>query len=202
VNLALTLKEKTGKPHKKIIIVGVGNRLLGDEGIGPHIIDKLLQTHMPSNVEVIDCGCDLLSLTPHLNKPQKIIVIDAIRAGGKPGEIYRLDYSELETRGVKMRSSHQVGAIDALGLLKQIYPALADCEIVIIGMEPKAIELGTGLSDKVRESVADVLRLVFEEIYCSIPISNRPERSLNYDYGELRQNNDKISANARGKILP
>ena len=164
MNTTMLLKKKTNKSHKNIIIAGVGNRLLGDEGLGPHIIDKLLQMHIPSNVEVIDCGCDLLSLTAHLNKPQKIIIIDAISAGGKPGKIYRLDHCELETGDVKMRSSHQVGAINALGLLKQIYPVLVDCEVVIIGIEPKAIELNTELSEEVSRSITDVTKLVIEEI--------------------------------------
>lgn len=202
MNATMLLEKKTNKSHKNIIIAGVGNRLLGDEGLGLHIIDNLSQILMPSNVNIIDCGCDLFSLIPHLNKPQKIIVIDAIRAGGKPGEIYRLDYSELETRGVKMRSSHQVGAIDALGLLKKIYPVLADCEVVIIGLEPKIIELSTSLSEKVIESTADVLRLVFGEIHYSITIGNKPERSLNYGQGKFGRINDKISASTRTEILP
>jgi len=152
------------KSHRKTIIVGVGNRLLGDEGVGLHVIDNLSQIPMPSNVDVVDCGCDLLSLIPHLNKPQKIIVIDAVRAGGKPGEIYRLDYNELKTRGVEMQSSHQVRATDALGLLKQIYPVLAGCEIIIIGIEPEAMELSICLSEKAKESIADVTKLVLGEI--------------------------------------
>jgi len=156
--------EREKKSHRKTIIVGVGNRLLGDEGVGLHVIDNLSQIPMPSNVDVVDCGCDLLSLIPHLNKLQKIIVIDAIRAGGKPGEIYRLDYNELKTRGVEMQSSHQVRATDALGLLKQIYPVLAGCEIIIIGIEPEAMELNTCLSEKVRESIAYVTKLVLGEI--------------------------------------
>ena len=201
MNATLPLKEKTSKLHKNIIIAGVGNKLLGDEGLGLHMIDNLSQIPMPSNVNIIDCGCDLLSLIPYLNEPEKIIVIDAIRAGGKPGKIYRFDYCELEAGDVKMRSSHQVGAIDALGLLKQIYPVLTGCEIVIIGVEPKAIELSTSLSEKVRESIADVLGLVFEEIYCRIPVSSRPERSLNYGRGEFRRINDKTPASTRAEIL-
>jgi len=158
------LKKKVNKPYRNIIIIGVGNRLLGDEGVGLHIIDNLFQIPMPSYVNIIDCGCDLLSLMSHLNKPRKIIIIDAIRAGGKPGEIYRFDCSELETTQAKMYSSHQVRTIDALRLLKQVYPALSNCEIVVIGIEPKAIELHTGLSEEVRESIADVMRLILEEI--------------------------------------
>ncbi len=163
------LKEKTSKSHKNIIIAGVGNRLLGDESIGPHIIDKLLQMHIPSNVEVIDCGCDLLSLIPYLNKLQKIIIIDAIRAGGKPGKIYRFDYSKLQITQAQMQSAHQIGPVDTLKLLKQVYPALSNCEIIVIGIEPEAMELSTCLSEKVRESIADVVRLILEEISCCLP---------------------------------
>jgi len=158
------LKEKTSKSHKNIIIAGVGNRLLGDESIGPHIIDKLLQMHIPSNVNIIDCGCDLLGLMSYLNKPQKIIIVDAIRAGGKPGEIYRFDYSKLATMKDETQSGHQIGTIDVLRLLKSVYPVLADSEITVIGMEPKTLELGNNLSKEVKERIADVTRLVIEEI--------------------------------------
>jgi len=164
VNTTMLLKEKTNKSHKNIIIAGVGNRLLGDEGLGLHIIDNLSQIPMPTNVNIIDCGCDLLSLIPYLNEPQKIIVIDAIRAGGKPGKIYRFDYSKLQITQAQMQSVHQVGPTDALGLLRQVYPTLSKCEIVIIGIEPKAIELGTELSEKIRQSFADVKRLVLKEL--------------------------------------
>ena len=164
MNATIPLKEKTSKSHKNIIIAGVGNRLLGDESIGPHIIDKLLQMHIPSNVEVIDCGCDLLSLIPYLNKSQKIIIIDAIRAGGKPGEIYRFDYSKLATTKDETQSGHQIGTIDVLRLLKSVYPVLADSEITVIGIEPKTLELGNNLSKEVKERIADVTRLVIEEI--------------------------------------
>lgn len=157
--------KKADKSRGSITIVGVGNRLLGDEGVGLHIIDSLSQIPMPSYVNIIDCGCDLLSLMTYLNKPQKIIVIDAIRAGGKPGEIYRFDYTELGTTQAEMHSAHQVGAADALRLLTQIYPALANSEITVIGIEPKAIELSTNLSEEVRESIAHVTRTVLDEIF-------------------------------------
>jgi len=56
-------------------------------------------------VNIIDCGRDLLSLISYLNKPNKIVIIDTIRAGGKPGEIYRFDYSELGTTQAEMHRS-------------------------------------------------------------------------------------------------
>ena len=157
-------KRKANKLRKNILIVGVGNRLLGDEGVGLHIIDDLLRIPMPPYVNIIDCGCDLLSLMSYLNKPQKIIVIDAIRAGGKPGEIYKFDYSELEITETKIYSAHQVGVIDVLGLLKQICPSLANSEIIVIGIEPKVIELSADLSKEVKESITEVTKLILEDV--------------------------------------
>lgn len=163
MNITL-LKKKVDKSRGNITIVGVGNLLLGDEGVGLHIIDNLSKIPMPSHVNIIDCGCDLLSLTAYLNKPQKIVIIDAIRAGGKPGEIYRFDYSKLATTKGETQSGHQIGTIDVLRLLKSVYPVMADSEIILIGVEPKMLELSTDLSQEVRGSIADVTRLVIEEI--------------------------------------
>lgn len=160
----ILIEQAANKSHKDIIVVGVGNRLLGDEGIGLHIIDSLSKIPMPSNVNIIDCGCDLLGLMSCLNKPQKIIIVDAIRAGGKPGEIYRFDYSKLVTTKDEMQSGHQIGTIDVLRLLKSVYPVLADSEITVIGMEPKTLELGHNLSKEVKERIADVTSFVIEEM--------------------------------------
>ncbi len=158
------LKKKVDKSRGSITIVGVGNRLLGDEGVGLHIIDNLSQIPMPSHVKIIDCGCDLLSLMAYLNKPQKVLVIDAIRAGGKPGQIYRFDFDELHAVQNEMHSAHQVKTADALELLKQVCPCLTDCEITVMGIEPKEIKLSEYLSREVGQSISALTRLVLEEI--------------------------------------
>ncbi len=156
--------EKADTTYRNITIVGVGNRLLGDEGVGLHIIDKLSQIPMPPCVNIIDCGCDLLTLMAYINEPERILIIDAIRAGGEPGEIYSFDYSRLTTARVEMCSAHQVKTVDALRLIKLVCPALADSEIAVIGVEPKAMELSSNLSKEVSESIAGVMRFVLEEI--------------------------------------
>jgi hydrogenase maturation protease len=157
-------EEKANTTNEDVMVIGLGNRLLGDEGLGLHIIDKLSQIFMSSNVSIIDCGCDLFSVMSYINKPQKIIFIDAIRGGGKPGQIYRFDYSKLATVKDEMQSGHQIGTIVVLRLLKSVYPVLADSEITVIGIEPKTLELGNNLSQEVKERIADVTRLVIEEI--------------------------------------
>lgn len=159
------LMKKADKYHRGITIVGVGNRLLGDEGVGLHVIDKLSQIPMPPYVNIIDCGCDLLDLMAYINEPERILIIDAIRAGGEPGQIYSFDYSRLASTKIEMRSAHQVKTVDALRLIKLVCPALADSEIVVIGVEPKTMELGSDLSKEVGESIAEVTRSVLEEIF-------------------------------------
>ena len=147
------------------LVVGLGNRNLGDEGIGPFITDKLQQYPMPEHVHVIDLGCDLLSLISCPHKSQKLIIIDAVRAGGKAGEIYRFNYDQLKTTNAKMSSAHQIPALGALRLLTEICPDLTDCEIIIIGIEPKTIELSNEFSERIRESIAGVVNLVLSEIF-------------------------------------
>ena len=145
------------------MVVGLGNRLLGDDGVGLHVLDALRRSPLSSYVSIIDCGCDLLSLVPHLNRRRKIIIVDAVRAGGEPGTVYRLDSSEFATARAEMHSAHCVGAADALRLLKFACPALAGSEVVIIGIEPKIMERSHELSEEVRESMIQVARLIAAE---------------------------------------
>jgi hydrogenase maturation protease len=172
--VSVSASDKKGNESlEQTLIVGVGNSLLGDEGIGPHIIDNLLQLPMPPGVRLLDCGCDLLNLVSYIDepavrlagKPKKIIVVDAIRAGGKPGEIHRFDFAELEVLQTKTRSAHQLQVVDALRLLREVCPCLTNCEITVIGIEPKVIELSTDFSTEVRQNIPDLTRLVLEEMY-------------------------------------
>lgn len=148
----------------RTLIVGVGNPLMGDEGIGPYVIGNLSRLPMPNNVDIIDCGCDLLGIISHIDKPKKIIVIDAIRAGGEPGRIYRFHFDELENIETNTGSAHQLQVVEALRLLKTAHPCLSRCEITVIGIEPKVMKLSTDLSKEVRNSIADLTRLVLEEL--------------------------------------
>jgi len=161
MNIASSIEEEA-ELAKQTLIVGVGNPLMGDEGIGPYAVRNLSLLPMPADVEIIDCGCDLLNIISHIDKPKKIIVIDAIRAGGEPGRIYRFHFDELEQVETNTGSAHQLQAVDALRLLRKICPCLSRCEITVIGVEPKVMELSTDLSEEVRESIADLTQLVLE----------------------------------------
>lgn len=156
--------DETNTSPGRVLVVGVGNRLLGDEGVGPCVIDNLSRIRMPPYVNVLDCACDLLSIVSYLDRPEKIIIVDAIRAGGEPGRTYRFDYEELIIASDRIRSTHQVGTVDALRLLRLTCAALANTEIVIIGAEPKTMELSASLSKEVKKSIPELVRRALEEI--------------------------------------
>ncbi len=156
--------EHADLPLRQTLIVGVGNPLLGDEGVGLHAVRNLSQLPMPADVSLLNCGCDLLNLVSYIDKPKKIIILDAIRAGGKPGRIYRFDLDELQTVQTQTRSAHQLQTVDALRLLEKVYPCLNSCRITVIGVEPKAMALSGDLSQEVKASIADLTRFVLEEL--------------------------------------
>ena len=167
--------DKTNTSLGRVLIVGVGNRLLGDEGMGPRAIDKLSRIKMPPFVSILDCGCDVLSIALCLDRPNKIVIVDAIRAGGEPGRVYRFDYRELTATDGKMCSAHQIGTVEALRLLRLMCAALANTEIVVIGAEPKTTELHAGLSKEMKKSIPELIRLVLEEIPAPSPSRQEEE---------------------------
>ena len=163
MNASASAKKKNLSPEQTLI-VGVGNPLLGDEGIGCHIIEKLSGMDLPSDVRILNCGCDLLNLASYINRPQRIIVIDAVRAGGKLGQIHRFDFDEFDTIKTENPFAHQLRIVDVLRLLKRVYPSLTCCKITIMGIEPAALGLSTELSEEVKDNIANLTRLVLEEV--------------------------------------
>ena len=148
----------------KILVVGVGNPLLKDEGVGAHVVRRLSCNVYPPFVRILDCGTDLLSLTSSFGDPEKIIIIDAVRTGKKPGHVRKFQYSELQDMKSNMRSAHQLSMIEILKLLKHTYLKNSKCEIILIGIEPKIIELGTELSDEIKLAIPTVMNMIHEEI--------------------------------------
>ena len=93
----------------EILIVGIGNVLLGDDGVGVHAARRLA-LHPPPEVCVLDGGTDFLALLPHLEACDVAVVIDALDAGGPPGTIYRGTVGDLAAPEAR-RSLHEFGLL-------------------------------------------------------------------------------------------
>lgn len=146
----------------KKVVLGIGNLLMKDDGIGAHAI-RALEGRFPQDVVLVDggtAGCDLL---PYMTGAEKIIIIDALKGGEPPGAIYRLtpqDCGEQYLEGTI--SVHDLGilmVLHDLALLEEETPS-----VVIIGVEPKEIGWGIDLTPEVEKSLPKVLELVEREV--------------------------------------
>lgn len=168
-NLTVNTANSCGRGGR-ILVLGLGNILLKDEGLGVHVARQLQTLALPGNVEVIDGGTAGLDMLLSQEDLDKLVVIDATRAGRKPGTIYkaRLKAGEIGkltrifSQGEDLKiSSHQFGLIDALAAAQMCN--CAPREIVIIGVEPEEINYGLELTEQVRQKVPKIVKMVLEE---------------------------------------
>jgi hydrogenase maturation protease len=148
-------------PEKKIVILGIGNVILRDEGVGVHAVRELEGRDLPPRVQVIDGGTALMDLLTVIQEAERIIVIDALKGGGEAGTIYRVTPDDLMAETERALSLHQVGLLEVLGMVKQLG---GDPQVVIIGVEPKEISWGMELTPEVEARLPRVIDAVFEEL--------------------------------------
>lgn len=152
--------------NSKIVVLGVGNVLRQDEGVGVHVVNELKTSNLKSqilNLEVIDGGTLGIDLIPYIENAYKLIIVDAVRDGNKPGTIYKLKIEDCRLKVDKEKLSlHQIDLIDTLKIM-EMQNKLPQ-EIVIVGVEPKNFGWGETLSEEVKEKIPEILSIVHSEI--------------------------------------
>lgn len=158
---------KSGKKKnlKKIMVMGVGNLLLGDEGFGIHIIRELEKLKLPKNVELLDGGVLGPNLLGYIDNLDKLIIIDVVNAGAKPGTIFKIKPEQIKEASQKYISSfHQIGILEAIDMAKILGK---EFETIIFAIKPKSIEIGMQLSRELKEKIPEMIKLVLNEIKIS-----------------------------------
>lgn len=146
----------------KVVIVGLGNILLKDEGIGVFIAQELQKlTHSGLDLEIIDAGTypDVLFF---IKGVKKLIIVDAARMGGEPGNIYRFSPQEIEKGFEGLVSLHQISLPQVLKMM-ELFGERPE-EIIVFGIEPAEIEWGIGLSPLLMERLPQIIKVISEEI--------------------------------------
>ncbi len=157
---------KSGMKPKNIVVVGAGNVLFGDEGLGPKAIERLRKAGLPENVKVYDAGVSLSSILSVCEGCDKMVIVDAVKSGARPGEICRFALEELEggdQSGLSFRLSlHEMDIPRAIAMERLV--ARLPSEIIFIGMEPKRVAPGEGLSEEVSAGLDALVDRVIEEL--------------------------------------
>jgi hydrogenase maturation protease len=151
----------------RIVVIGVGNLLMKDEGIGIHAVQALQEIGLPPDVRLIDGGTspDLIAYT---KAGDKLIIIDAAKAGGEPGAIYRFRPEDLASETGALTSAHELGVTQNLELMSLLGNKPA--ETIIIGIEPKEIDAGLELSPELQQKLPDIVKIVLKEIGLRLPL--------------------------------
>ncbi len=157
----------------KVVVLGIGNLLLKDEGIGVHIAQALQEAPLPNNVEleVLDGGT-LPDASLSFGEVDKLIVVDAVQAGGEPGAIYRFRPEDIKTDDRVLTSLHQVSLLENLWMMERFGQKSED--VVIIGIEPKDMNWGLELSPKLQQRIPQIIKVVLEEVGLKHP--DKPEK--------------------------
>ena len=147
----------------EIMILGIGCILYSDEGFGVRVVETIQQRYeFPDNVLVVDGGVLGINLLGVISKPKHLIVVDAVRNKGKPGDLHRLEGDAIPERIRAKNSLHQVDFIEALTLCQALGKVP---ETVILGIEPEDIEtLSTELTPTTQSKVDAIIELVLDEI--------------------------------------
>ncbi len=138
--------------------MGIGNLLLGDDGVGVHAAQALAQRQFSGQVEVLDVGTAFLDALPALADIEKIIVIDAVKSDGVPGSIYRMPLEKCSPR--PLDTLHHFDIFAMLALAENSNPV----EVVVWGVEPEKLDWGTQLSPAIARAMPDLLDHVCKEL--------------------------------------
>jgi len=131
-----------------VTILGLGNILLTDEGVGVHTVNEFQKRYVvPDYVEIVDGGAAGLDLIPFIEGREKVLMVDAVNFDKDPGFIGLLENEDIPVRITEKASMHHLGLLDVLSIVKLSgnYPK----ELCLIGIQPKSLELGLDMTPEI-----------------------------------------------------
>ena len=146
-----------------ILVLGLGNTIMTDDGFGVKVVTTLSSRYnFQGQVKLIDGGTLGLDLLPELEELDSLLIIDALDMRAKPGGIFRLEGEEVPRAFASKLSVHQMGLQDLLAVAE--FQGHAPRNLVVWGVQPECIEMGTELTAAVEQTVEPVVEKVLEEL--------------------------------------
>ena len=141
------------------LVLGLGNLLLADEGVGVHVAQLLLEADRPDDVVVLDVGNAVLDASPAIAAAAKVIVVDAMKGGGPPGTVYRVSIDDCA-------NARPIGSVHGFDLTSVLHLVGREDspEVIVIGIEPEIIAWSMELSNAVTAALPYVITSVQREL--------------------------------------
>ena len=146
-----------------ILVLGIGNLLLQDEGAGVRALAEFERRYAaPAGVELLDGGTSGIELLQYLRGRDYLIILDVVKSGNPPGTIIRMEGEEVPALFQKKISPHQLGLSDLLAAV-QLTDRLPR-GVVLFGIEPKSIDTGLEMSAEVGRNLGALAHMVAREL--------------------------------------
>lgn len=143
----------------RTLVMGIGNLLLGDEGVGVHAIRELAEVNLPDEVELLDAGIAFTDALAHMEGVSRLIIIDAVKGGQAPGTVYRIQVKRHLDRACRT-AIHGLSIIDMM----ELYQGSLPDGVTILGIEPAVIDWGLEISETVSQSMPLLIDAICSEI--------------------------------------
>jgi len=146
-----------------ILVLGLGNTIMTDDGFGVRVMETLASRYrFHGDVRLLDGGTLGLDLLPHLENIDNLLIIDALEMQSAPGTVFRLDGADVPRAFASKLSVHQMGVQDLLAVSELI--GHLPPELVVWGVQPECIEMGTELTPTVAVALEPVIEGVIGEL--------------------------------------
>lgn len=146
----------------KTVVLGLGNLIRSDDGIGLYALTQLEQdTRLPADVSLVEGGTKGLELVPYICDTSRLLVLDAVDVGATPGTISRIVGGELRSLPGSA-SVHELALADLLNALRIM--GQEPEEVVLLGVQPQNTELGTALSATVEQALPTLVEAALHEL--------------------------------------
>lgn len=148
-------------PPRGVLILGIGNILLRDEGVGVRTIEAMAGLALPDDVELMDGGTSGVDLADELAGRRKLIVIDAVHSEHPAGTVLRFGPQDLVADEHPQMSLHELGLMETLTMARTF--GCCPKDVVIFGVQPQTTESGLDMSQTIRDVLPRLIELVLAE---------------------------------------
>ena len=150
-------------PRSPVLVLGMGNLLLEDEGLGVRALEILQQRYeIPPEVELLDGGTTGMGLLDDISGREHLIVLDAVQTGDPPGTLVRLAGDDVPVYFSMRISPHQLGLSDVLATLE--LSGEKPAEVVVLGLVPQSLEMSLELSELINGKLGDLTGAAVREL--------------------------------------